>query len=71
VTDWEGHRIRKIDSTRNVTTTIAGTGNAGFTDGRGEEARFNLPNGITIDSKGNLFVTDSYNGRIRKLTNVK
>lgn len=37
-------------------------------DGIGEEAKFNYPRGIVIDSQGNLFVSDSWNHRIRKIT---
>jgi len=37
-------------------------------DGAGSSASFFLPTGIAIDGKGNLFVADSYNNSIRKIT---
>ena len=68
VTDTNNHTIRKITSTRQV-TTIAGTPNAdGSADGIGPEARFNFPLGIAADSSGNLYLSDNQNHRIRKIT---
>ncbi len=52
--------------TVNVSTLAGGT--KGFEDGVGKAARFYSPGGITIDSFGNIFVTDSGNKRIRKIT---
>ena len=40
---------------------------SGYCDGNGENARFNNPYGITIDSKDNLFIADSCNHIIRKI----
>ncbi|MDR2209492.1 MAG: SMP-30/gluconolactonase/LRE family protein [Azoarcus sp.] len=66
VTDARNHRIRKITQEGEV-STFAG-GKEGFADGIGSAARFNNPWGITIDAAGNLYVTDSRNHRIRKIT---
>ncbi len=66
ITDTKNHRIRKIDTNNNV-TTFAGSGVAGFQDGKGTSAQFNTPNGITIDAAGNLYVADTENNRIRKI----
>ena len=55
VTDFGGHRIRKIDPLGNV-TTFAGSGLSGTADGQGTIAQFNEPHAITIDSAGNLYV---------------
>ena len=48
-------------------TTIAGTGEPGAQDGIGRAASFYLPEGIAMDSKGNLFIADTYNNMIRKM----
>ncbi len=66
VSDFENQRIRKIDITGNV-TTIAGNGNIGYADGYYQDAEFDYPRGIVMDSEGNLFISDSWNHRIRKI----
>lgn len=70
VADYSNHRIRKIDGATGVITTIAGSGIAGSANGSGTDASFNFPTGITIDTTGNLYVTESNNGgrSIRKIT---
>ena len=68
VTDLVNEEIRKVTSS-GVVTTIAGSPAAtGTNDGTGSAARFNQPLGIAIDSSGNLYVTDSANNTIRKVT---
>jgi len=70
VADRGNHTIRKVTSA-GVVTTLAGTaGSAGTTDGTGSAARFNQPNGISVDTAGNIFVTDHYNHTIRKVTSA-
>jgi len=72
VADSGNHRIRKLTPNREKTSytvsTIAGDGTSGHVNGPGNQARFNLPHGVAVDSAGNLYVTDSGNHRIRKLT---
>jgi DNA-binding beta-propeller fold protein YncE len=50
-----------------VVTTLAGlAGTVGNADGIGSAVRFNSPNGIAVDSAGNLYVADFYLNTIRK-----
>ncbi|MDB6018013.1 MAG: repeat containing protein, partial [Pedosphaera sp.] len=73
VADSSNHAIRKITpvGTDWVVTTIAGaSGNSGHADGTNNAATFNSPYGITVDKNGILFVADSYNDTIRKITPV-
>jgi len=62
----DGSRIRKITPNATV-TTIAG-GGLGFEDGLIADAKFFNPDGIVIDSQNNLYITDTQNHRIRKIT---
>lgn len=63
----EKGRIRKVTPNGTV-TTIAGNGTAGYADGNGEAAMFNDARGIAVDASGNLYIGDSQNHRIRKVT---
>jgi prepilin-type N-terminal cleavage/methylation domain-containing protein len=62
-----GNKIVRISSTGTV-TDFAGTGTAGYQNGAIATAQFSMPNGIVFDSSGNMFVADSYNYAIRKIT---
>ena len=49
--------------------TLAGrAGSAGFSDGLGSAARFEIPNGVAVDGVGTVYVADSDNHCIRKIT---
>lgn len=48
--------------------TLAGNGRTGSTDGKGTNAQFFTPKALVVDSKGNVFVTDTNNHLIRKIT---
>ncbi|MCE7996350.1 MAG: hypothetical protein HEP71_30505, partial [Roseivirga sp.] len=67
VVDQGNFRIRKVTQEGNV-STVAGDGKQGSTNGPGTKARFDSPVGITIDSRGNLYVADTGYGQIRKIT---
>jgi len=70
ICDILNHSIRKMDTSYNI-TTLAGTGVAGFLDSTNPRlAQFHRPNGICLDSSGNFYITDSYNNRIRKISNT-
>jgi len=68
VSDTNSNTIRKI-TPMGVVTTLAGTaGSDGSADGTGAAARFNSPSGVAVDGAGNVFVADSNNNAIRKIT---
>ena len=71
IADSSNRRIRKIDSTGTI-TTIAGTGEFGFSGdgGPATAARLNHPSGVAVDGAGNLFIADTGNDLVRKLTPV-
>jgi hypothetical protein len=70
VADQTDDTIRKITS-GGVVTTIAGTaGTNGFTDGTGAVARFNSPVGIAVDGSGNVYIADTGNRTVRKMTSA-
>jgi sugar lactone lactonase YvrE len=68
VTDPGQNTIRKITPVGLVSTLAGTAGVYGGVDGNGAVARFNSPTGIAIDSAGNLYVTDTGNATIRKIT---
>ena len=67
IADTGNIRIRKITITGDV-TTFAGSSTAGTADGTGTAAKFDSPQGLAVDSFGNIFVADTYNNSIRKIT---
>lgn len=69
VADSSGHAIKKIVVSTGVVTTLAGTGSPGNVDSStGTIASFYYPTGITIDSVGYLYVADTSNNAIRRIS---
>jgi sugar lactone lactonase YvrE len=67
VADAFNHTIRKISPGR-VVSTLAGSGAEGFADGAGTVASFREPRGVVVDSSGHVYVADSLNHAIRKIS---
>lgn len=67
VADQGNHRIRVVKPSGAV-STLAGDGNGSFCDGTGVHASFNFPSSVAVDRAGQVFVADSYNNLVRKIT---
>jgi sugar lactone lactonase YvrE len=68
VSDSENHTIRRITPSGLVMTFAGSPGQAGDSDGQGGAARFNLPAGLAIDVSGNVYVADTRNHTIRRIS---
>ena len=70
IADNSNHRIRKVTVSTGIISTIAGTGTASYSgdNGAATSATLNYPFGVGIDTAGNVYIADTYNHRIRKVT---
>lgn len=68
VADSSNHTIRAVTLGGSVTTLTGSAGSSGAADGNAATARFNYPNGIVFASSGVLFVADTFNHTIRRVT---
>jgi DNA-binding beta-propeller fold protein YncE len=70
IADTDNHRVRAVDLDTGIITTVIGNGHAGFAgDGApAAQATLNRPFGIAFDAQGGLYVADTFNNRIRKVT---
>lgn len=68
--DAVNSRIRKINGSTGVVTTIAGNGSFGFNGDNilATDASLNAPDGISIDANGNIYFSDTFNHRARKIS---
>jgi len=67
VTEYATNLIREV-SPGGVVNTFAGSGAQGQADSTGVKASFNGPSGVAVDAAGNIYVADTYNNLIRKIT---
>ncbi len=68
VADSDNHTVRRITPAGIVSTMAGLAGSPGYADGVGNAARFRSPLGIAVDHAGNLYVADSLNNVVRKIT---
>jgi D-alanyl-D-alanine dipeptidase len=68
VADYNNHTIRKVTPAGAVSTFAGSAGNNDSVDGIGTVARFYNPNGLTTDAAGNVYVADSNNHTVRKIS---
>jgi sugar lactone lactonase YvrE len=68
VADGNNHTIRKITPSGLVSTVAGLAGMSGIADGISINARFNTPLGVTTDATGTLYVADTQNSTVRKIT---
>jgi RHS repeat-associated protein len=70
IADNFNSRIRKINASTGIITTVAGNGIAGYTGdgGSATNAKLNYPTGVAVDSSGNIYIVDGSNFVVRKVT---
>jgi sugar lactone lactonase YvrE len=71
IADRFNGRVRRVDASTGIITTVAGNGSFGFSGdgGPATAAPLNHPTGVAVDGSGNLFIVDSSNQRIRQVSN--
>jgi hypothetical protein len=68
IADAGNNRIREINASTGVITTVAGNGTAGYNgEGTGSTAELDNPTGVAVDANGNLYIADQFNQRLRKV----
>ena len=67
--DRNNQRVRRVDASTGIITTVAGIGTVGFSGdgGSAASAQLTTPEGIALDADGNLFIADSNNHRVRRV----
>ena len=69
VAEGLGNRVRKVARATGIISTVAGTGQAGFSGdgGPAKDARLDAPLGLAFDPSGGLFIADAFNARVRRV----
>jgi sugar lactone lactonase YvrE len=69
IVDTDNHRVRKVEAETGVITTVVGTGVQGFggDGGPATSAQLAFPTGLAMDARGDLFIADLFNYRVRKI----
>ena len=69
IADYSNNKIRKIDAVTGFITTVVDTGVSGYggDNGAAVSAKVHFPLGLFIDGAGNIYISDSYNHRVRKV----
>ena len=69
IAEYDSNRIRRVDGSTQMITTVAGNGTAGYKGdgGQGNAAELNQPTGVVFDNLGNLLIADAGNNVVRKM----
>jgi streptogramin lyase len=69
IADTENNRIRMVDATTQIITTIAGNGGSSYSgdNGPAKDAELHKPNGVVVDVTGNIYIADTDNEVIRRV----
>ena len=69
IADTENNRIRRVDATTKIITTIAGNGGSSYTgdNGPATDAELHKPNGVLVDVSGNIYIADTDNDVTRRV----
>ncbi|MEK7268395.1 MAG: NHL repeat-containing protein, partial [Nitrospirota bacterium] len=69
ITDSDSHLIRKWDRTKKIVRRVAGNGMAQFGGDGGlpEDCSLNYPFGVVVDDRGNMYIADTFNHRVRMI----
>ena len=72
IADTGNDRVRRVDAATGLITTVAGTGEEGFSGdgGPATQAALDEPSGLAFDGAGNLYIADTRNSRVRRVSQV-
>ncbi len=72
IADTDAQRVRKVNSSTGIITTVAGNGSAGSggDGGAATAATLNYPVGVAVDSGGNLYITEFFGQRVRRVSSA-